>query len=184
MQRFNNTVNQYLSFLDNKYVSSALSLFLVLYAGMAAPQLPENVARLFENQYFRLMIFFLIVYSAQKNPTIAIIAAVGLMVSLQTLSKYDMNRQMINIVETEETAMPMPAPDMSNYHMQMSNEIPQEALSELEEDVQSNCSMSQDFRDKFYPQYVESKGHHRARDEQAPVAGFDQAQNYATALES
>ena len=85
-------LKSYLSVLDNEHVSAALSIFLVVYAGMAAPHLPERVARLFENTVFRVLIFFLIAYTSQKNPTVAIIAAVGLMVSLQTLSRYDITR--------------------------------------------------------------------------------------------
>ena len=103
-------LNKYLSVLDNDYVSSALSIFLVVYAGMAAPQLPERVARLFENTVFRVLIFFLIAYTSQKNPTVAIIAAVGLMVSLQTLGKYDVMRLVSGMIIPQVAEMPVQAP--------------------------------------------------------------------------
>ncbi|MBA42563.1 MAG: hypothetical protein CMF62_00955 [Magnetococcales bacterium] len=191
MQQFDNTVNQYLSFLDNEYVSTGLSLFLVLYAGMAAPQLPENVARLFENTFFKVLIFFLIVYTSRRNPTVAIISAVALMVSLQTLSKYDTNRKLMEIVDQEEMTLseqsqhlpvelPPQRPQITPEQHMNSQEVMPESLTELEGDVQSQCSHSQNYRDSFYPQYVEAKGHQRARNEQEPVAGFDVAQNYAS----
>jgi hypothetical protein len=107
MDQLQSNANKMLSFLDNEHVSSALSLFLVLYAGMAAPQLPERVARLFENTLFRILIFFLIAYTARKNASVAAIAAVGLMVSLQTLNRYDINRS-LNKVVGEETVVEQP----------------------------------------------------------------------------
>lgn len=92
MNKFNNFVENNLRFLENDYVSSALTIFLVVYAGMAAPNLPESIARLFDNTVFRMLIFFLVAYSSQKNPTVAAVAAVGLMVSLQTLNRYDVGK--------------------------------------------------------------------------------------------
>lgn len=100
-QQFDSTVRGVLP-LDNEYVSAALSLFLIIYSGMVAPKLPERVARLFGQTWFRVLVFFLIAYTSRKNPTVAIIAAVGLLVSLQTLQKYDTQRKMQNIVENEE----------------------------------------------------------------------------------
>ena len=69
---FPNLFQNSLSFLDNKYVSASVSLFLVLYAGMAAPELPEGVARLFEHKLFRIFIFFLIsvCYMIEETQTV------------------------------------------------------------------------------------------------------------------
>ena len=86
----------------NEYLSTALSLILILYAGLAAPKLPEYIARLFDNPLFKLLVFFLVAYSAKKNPTVAIIAAIGVMISLHTLNRYKVNKQMINMVKQEE----------------------------------------------------------------------------------
>lgn len=88
----------FLSVINNEYVSAALSVVLVVYAGMAAPQLPERVARLFENTLFRVLVFFLIAYTARKDASVAAIAAIGLMVSLQTLNRYNLNRALGGLV--------------------------------------------------------------------------------------
>jgi len=90
--------NGFLSVINNEYVSAAISVVLVVYAGMAAPQLPERVARLFENTLFRVLIFFLIAYTARKDASVAAIAAIGLMVSLQTLNRYNLNKALGNLV--------------------------------------------------------------------------------------
>lgn len=102
MEVFDNRVKNYLSFLDNDYVSAGLSLFLILYAGMAAPKLPAYVAKLFDNIFVQLLMFFLIVYISRKNPTVAIIAAVAVMVSLMTLNKIKFNQEMMAVVNGEE----------------------------------------------------------------------------------
>lgn len=99
---FDNQVNGLLSGINsNKYLSTALSVFLILYASLAAPKLPESIARLFDNTLFKGLICFLIAYMGNKNPTVAIISAVGLIVSLQTLQRYEINKQMVDAVKAK-----------------------------------------------------------------------------------
>ena len=84
------SVNNMLDFVNNnKILSSVLGLFLVLYAAMAAPKLPKSVAKIFDNTYFKLGFMFMIGYLATKDPSTAIISAVGLLLTLQTLSSYE-----------------------------------------------------------------------------------------------
>ena len=77
LESFDNTVKHYLAFLDNEYVNAGLFVFLILYASVAAPKLPEYVAKLFDNTAFRLLIFFLIAYISQKSPSVAVVAAIA-----------------------------------------------------------------------------------------------------------
>lgn len=83
-------LNNTLSVLrTNPYVSSSVSLFLVLYAGLAAPALPASVAGLFEHSVFKTLIMVLIlVLLREKNFTTALLVAVGFMVSMSTLTRY------------------------------------------------------------------------------------------------
>jgi len=99
MQRFDDSVKSYLGFLDNEYVSATLSIVLILYAGLAAPRLPEQVAMWFDNILVKLVVFFLIAYTGRKNPTVAAIAAVGLMVTLQTVNRYFTNKKMEGAIQ-------------------------------------------------------------------------------------
>jgi hypothetical protein len=96
-QTFNQAVNQQLSFLNNPYAATTLSIFLVLYGGMAAPNLPKQVASLFDHAWFRLIILFLIGYTGNRNPMIALLVAVGLVVSMNTLSKYQVEEKFNNV---------------------------------------------------------------------------------------
>lgn len=79
-------VNESLKILDDKYISAMIGLFLALYAGLAAPKLPKHITKWFDNPMFKLGVMFLIAYMATKDPPVAIIASVALLVSLQTLS--------------------------------------------------------------------------------------------------
>lgn len=106
MDEFNRVVNEALSILDNQIVSSVLGLFLVLYAGLAAPKLPRSIARLFDNPVFRVVVLFLVAFMASKNKSVALIAAVGLVVSFQTLNRHKMNDQLITAIEEESVAAP------------------------------------------------------------------------------
>lgn len=98
-QSFNSTVNSYLGFLDNEYISSALHIVLIVYASMVAPSLPESVASYFDNNFVKLAFFFMIAYTGRKDPSVAAIAAIGLMVTLQTINRYHTNHMLQSNVE-------------------------------------------------------------------------------------
>lgn len=96
-------LNKALEMLDeNANASATLGLFLVLYAGLAAPKLPKNVALLFDNSAFKLTIMFLIAYMSSRNSSVAIVATVALVVSLQTLSMYQTNDIILDAIKDKE----------------------------------------------------------------------------------
>jgi hypothetical protein len=73
----------------NPYISSTLTLFLVLYAGLAAPQLPTFIAKLFEHAIFKMLILVSVLVLIQgRNYGMALMVAVGFVVSMNTLSRY------------------------------------------------------------------------------------------------
>ena len=63
-----------------------MGIFLILYASLAAPKLPRSIAIYFDNTWFKLVFMFFIGYLTTKDVSVAIIAAVALLVTLQTLS--------------------------------------------------------------------------------------------------
>lgn len=83
-------LNNVLSVLrTNPYASATTSLFLVLYAGLAAPALPASIAGLFEHSVFKLLILVLILVLLKgQNVTVALLVAIGFVVSMGTLSRY------------------------------------------------------------------------------------------------
>ena len=77
--------NQLEMIYQNKYTSSILGLFLVLYGGLAAPKLPSIIQKLFDNKIFRIIILSLIVYTSQKDTRISIMLAVVFIMSIDLL---------------------------------------------------------------------------------------------------
>jgi hypothetical protein len=94
-------VNESLQILDNKYISAMIGLFLALYAGLAAPKLPKYITIYFDNPMFKLGVMFLIAYMATKDPPVAIIASVALLVSLQTLSSQKTTDKVVKAVKSK-----------------------------------------------------------------------------------
>ena len=85
-QNFNIFMNENLGFLDEPVMASALKLALVLYAGMAAPQLPYWVLDMFDYVLFRIAVLFLVVWTSNKDPTVALLLAIGLIVTMNSLA--------------------------------------------------------------------------------------------------
>jgi hypothetical protein len=197
---------------ENKYVTPALVLFLILYAALIAPNLSERTARLFDNSLFNLLVFFLIAYSARINPTVAVIAAIGVMVSLITLNNYKVNKKLtaaITAAEVPKTTTPTltpimtpsvegmrtqarlahaPSPHVEDEHARGTH-VPPAALTELKADHgaslkdadKEGCVKRADFRNSFYPQYVNMDPFaYEARFSDGSVAAFDPTAAHAS----
>lgn len=91
----------------NKMVSSVVSLFLVLYAGMAKPKLPVFIKNAFENPMFRVAILSLVVYRGNKNPTEALMIAVAFTVTMNALNEQKTKESFADIVNNEKF-LPIP----------------------------------------------------------------------------
>ena len=70
----------FLAALEDKYIGTIVSLFLVLYGGLASPELPKFVKDLLANDLLRVLYVFLLAYLADKNVQVALVCAVVFMV--------------------------------------------------------------------------------------------------------
>ena len=192
---------------ENKYVTPALVLFLILYAALIAPNLSEKTARLFDNSLFNLLVFFLIAYSARINPTVAVIAAIGVMVSLITLNNYKVNKKLTTAITASEALSPVEGMRaQANHRLAPTSEVdmeyergahvPPAALTELKADHgaplrgpmgdardgdREECAKRADFRNSFYPQYVNMDPFaYEARFSDGSVAAFDPTAAHAS----
>jgi hypothetical protein len=94
-------VNKTLKFVNsNKIMNSVVAIFLILYAVLAAPKLPKSVAKVFDYTLVKLVYMFLIAYLATKNPSVAIISAATLLITIQTLSSYDTADKIVDAVQS------------------------------------------------------------------------------------
>jgi len=99
---FNRYVSPKISFLNNEYVNAFLMIIIIAYASLAAPRLPENIVRILDHPLAKFVVFFLIVYLAKYNAGVAIVAAVAVSITLMTLNKYNMRREMMGNMSTME----------------------------------------------------------------------------------
>merc|ERR1711871_1443687 len=84
------TVKKYLDMIfENEHSATILSLFLVLYGGLAAPKLPNFIIKLFNNSIFRLVILSLVAYGGNKNPKVALIIALAFVITMGMVRHID-----------------------------------------------------------------------------------------------
>ena len=103
---FDDLVNNNLR-IENKYVLGAVSLCLILYSFMAAPKLPEYIAKLFDHTLFKLLILFLILFITLKfDPSTSLIVAVGVSVIILTLNLMKHKENMAEVSDNNMKSIP------------------------------------------------------------------------------
>lgn len=75
--------------LDNSYVKAILVILILFYAASIRPELPPYIRTLFHNPVFRIVILFLIIMKANKDPTFALALAIAFVLISSYLSKQD-----------------------------------------------------------------------------------------------
>ena len=71
---------------DNQMLTYGLSILFILYAFIASPTIPENVAKFFNNPLFKLSILIIIGYVAMQDPVTAVVITMIVLVVAQRLS--------------------------------------------------------------------------------------------------
>lgn len=114
---FDDTLNERLSQLVRKptLVRGIVHLLLILYSARLAPTLPRQVMLLFENQYFKLFIFSLILWTAQFSPSTSILIAIAFMVTVNYSNQRPLWEMLENIEEeaNAESAPEAPTKEMA-----------------------------------------------------------------------
>ena len=75
--------------LGNQYINLTLKIFLCLYAAMVAPKLPPSIANLMDNTLVRVVVAFIIVFMATKDPSLALLVSLAFIITLQTAINLD-----------------------------------------------------------------------------------------------
>ncbi|RKP33216.1 hypothetical protein BJ085DRAFT_31040 [Dimargaris cristalligena] len=86
LNSYNQSINNFMSPLDNPPVMAFLKLFLIVYGSMIAPHLPDYILKWFNFVPFKIFVLFLIVWTSNHDPTVALLIAVGFTVSINVLS--------------------------------------------------------------------------------------------------
>lgn len=142
MQQVLALLDPVLAQLENPYVATFLSLFLAMYGGLAAPQLPSNIAAVFNSDVGRLVVLFLIVFMSVKNPTLAILTAVGFTLSLQVLNQHKLFGNIVDeaveVAEEETSAEPSPAEEaVAPAPLEVANQRDEIVVNEAKPAVES-----------------------------------------------
>jgi hypothetical protein len=108
IRTFDSTVDNFMSTFLRKptLIRGAIHLILILYAARIAPKPPQVVLDLFENQYFKLFFFALILWTAQFSPSTSLLIAVAFMVTMN----YFGQKALWEFMENVETTTPPTAP--------------------------------------------------------------------------
>jgi hypothetical protein len=73
--------------LQDRTTSIVVSVVLALYAGLAAPKLPDVVVKFFDTMFGKVLFLFLIGFMASRNVQVALMIAVAYVVTLHIANK-------------------------------------------------------------------------------------------------
>lgn len=149
---------------EDKMCIAFLAIF-VLYISFGVHKLPVSYLRLFTNKVHNFVMFAILAAVVYCCPKIGIMFAVALLVTI-CAAKYPTMEFMDNVAQDQsQQASPTPAPKM------MMDNMPGD----------SACVRTSQFRDEFYPQYVNADYFaYDSKDSQDAVAGFDASSNFDT----
>lgn len=87
MEDFNQQINNFLDpILNTPLARVALSLLIILYGALAAPILPDQIKSYMDNAIVRLLFFALIIWTGNHDPVLAIMTALGFIVTINVAS--------------------------------------------------------------------------------------------------
>ena len=89
------------SLLKHKHLKLVLILMVTIYSALLAPALPNSVIKFFDTIPGKLLFVFLIGYTASKNIQVALIVAIGFIVTLQIIERKKIENY-INYMENFE----------------------------------------------------------------------------------
>ncbi|KAJ3371274.1 hypothetical protein GGF31_003453 [Allomyces arbusculus] len=82
----NSSVNSAVTPVMSSHVMQALlSMLIVGYGAVIAPQIPQNILQYANNKYVRLVALALIVFAGTHNPIVSVVTAIVLFASLNAL---------------------------------------------------------------------------------------------------
>jgi len=132
-------------------LNTTIRIILVLYAGLVASNLPENMANLFSNVYFRFVVVLLILGLSLADPTSAILLAVGFVVSIQTANKYHISKLANSAISsTVHPGVTLNAPPPP------AKLLPVSSASETVEPFQNNIPSMQQFLTRRQPNNIQN----------------------------
>lgn len=126
---------------NSRAINIIVAIVLVLFASLAAPKLPKSITKYLENPILRFVIFVGIAYLATKDIITAIIAAIAVLISYQTLSVHkitdtvmDKTKTLIDNVNSQALQQSQQALHQSQQALQHSQSVQQSQAAQNEID--------------------------------------------------
>lgn len=91
-----------MNFFENDQAIVAVSLVLILYAGIVASRLPGSVLKFFENWIVQIVLFYLIFYISTKNMSLALVATIAVVVTIIEASNTKSIKKLISAAMKRE----------------------------------------------------------------------------------
>jgi hypothetical protein len=92
----NNISDEFNAQLQNPAVSGTLNILLILYASIVAPDLPEFLRVFFSSVVGKIIIVALIALTASRNINVAVLIAVGFVITLNSLRTEEFSNNIAN----------------------------------------------------------------------------------------
>ena len=111
--KLDSTIDSFLEDYIRKpvFIKGLLHLVLALYVVRLAPQLPLPVLRLFENAYFKLFIFSIVLWSAQFSPSTALLISLAFLVTMNYVNTGKVWEFLENVPAPEPVQVSVPKVD-------------------------------------------------------------------------
>lgn len=138
----NNKIQHSLFLLDNDYFRVAIIMALVLYCSLVVTVIPRNIANLFNNMVFKICMLVLVIYISFKDTTVALLLAIALILSIQTVNKMKIVNMNNKIEENEQERtnnLPNEQPK-ENENNEQDNNTNKESSKESSDDNEDNSS--------------------------------------------
>jgi hypothetical protein len=85
-------INKY---LNNDYVTAALTMFVVVYASQSQVKLPKWLVALFKNDIFRVIyLSLLLMIPFEKSPHVAVLVALVFVITMNFISQLETREQL------------------------------------------------------------------------------------------
>ena len=81
-----------LNLMDNSYLFTLAKLFIILYAVIIAPKLPDHLAKLFHQTIFQIIMFAIITFIATKDVTMSILLTIAFFISFHSYTRHLYNQ--------------------------------------------------------------------------------------------
>ena len=111
-KKISDTLNNYV--LKPSFAKGALHLLLILYAAHIAPMPPKPVLDLFDNGFFKLFVFSMILWSAQFSPSTSILISLAFLVTMNYATTGKLWEHMENTqASSDSSSLNAPSKDLA-----------------------------------------------------------------------